>query len=529
MASLDNFRLVVFRAVAEQRSFRKAAEELYLTQPAVSFQIKALEEDIGVQLFDRTGAQIALTEAGKVLLGYSRQANALFLQAEHEIAALSGDHAGILAIGASTTIAQYLLPRILGEFLRSHPRIHPTMISGNTEQIVEAVKNQKIALGLIEGPARSRDIKSEPFLEDELVLIVSAAHEWAELESIPCSEIAAAPLLMRERGSGSRQVVEMELKRQGIKMNSLRIVMELDSTEAIKSAVEAGLGVGFVSRWAIAKDLRLGAHFKIVEVAGLRIQRDFCVAYASGVEPQGVANEFRRFLFARAGSQRTLKMPVQSLHAVVKSSLQLLGMKPRTPQEYQAGLERCLDDCGRMEGIVAQMLTLARVEETGARSQSSAFRTKMDVCLQETARELETMAETCGVHIHISGDSSIEANVDPQQFNLLCTNLLMNSIQHSPVNSEIAVEISRQGTFSQVTIRDVGDGIAPQELSRIFERFSRSDSSRSRKTGGTGLGLAICKAIVDNFHGTIDIQSELNAGTTVTVQLPIADVIPTPE
>jgi signal transduction histidine kinase len=211
--------------------------------------------------------------------------------------------------------------------------------------------------------------------------------------------------------------------------------------------------------------------------------------------------------------------------AVVKSSLQLLGMKQRTPQEYQSGLERCLDDCGRMESIVAQMLTLARVEETGARSQSSAFRTKMDVCLQEIVRELETMAETCGVHIRISGDSSIEANVDPQQFKLLSTNLLMNSIQHSPVNSEIAVEIRRQGTFSQVTIRDVGDGIAPQELPRIFERFSRSDSSRSRKTGGTGLGLAICKAIVDNFHGTIEIQSELNAGTTVTVQLPIADVI----
>ena len=127
MASLDNFRLVVFRAVAEQHSFRKAAEELYLTQPAVSFQIKALQEDIGVQLFDRTGARIALTEAGKVLLGYSRQANALFVQAEHEIAALSGDHAGQLALGASTTIAQDVLPRLLGEFSREHPRVHPTM------------------------------------------------------------------------------------------------------------------------------------------------------------------------------------------------------------------------------------------------------------------------------------------------------------------------------------------------------------------------------------------------------------------
>jgi DNA-binding transcriptional LysR family regulator len=240
-----------------------------------------------------------------VLLGYSRQANALFVQAEQEIASLSGEHAGQLALGASSTIAQYVLPRLLGEFSREHPRVHPTMISGNTEQIVEAVEEQKIELGLIEGPARSRDVKTEPFLEDELVLIVAAAHEWAELTSISSSQFTAAPLLMRERGSGTRRVVEMALARQGIKANSLRIVMELDSTEAIKSAVEAGLGIGFVSRWAIAKDLRLDKSFRIVEVEGLRIQREFLLAYSAGPEPQGLAQEFRRFLFSRAGTQRS--------------------------------------------------------------------------------------------------------------------------------------------------------------------------------------------------------------------------------
>ena len=303
MASLDNFRLVVFRAVAGQLSFRKAAEELYLTQPAVSLQIKALEEDIGVQLFDRTGTHIALTEAARVLLAYSRQANALFIQAEQEIAALSGDQAGELALGASTTIAQYVLPRLLGDFSREHPRVHLTLMSGNTEHIVDAVEKRTIVLGFIEGPARSRDVKTEPFLKDEMVLIVSAAHEWAELKSIPCSGIAAAPLLMRERGSGTRRVVEMALERQGVKLNSLRIVMELDSTEAIKSAVEAGLGIGFVSRCAIAKDLRLDNSFRIVEVEGLRIKRDFLLAYAAGPDPLGLAREFRRFLFSHVSTQ----------------------------------------------------------------------------------------------------------------------------------------------------------------------------------------------------------------------------------
>ena len=306
MASLENFRVVVFSAVAEQQSFRKAAEELYLTQPAVSLQIKALEEDLGVQLFDRTGAHITLTEAGRVLLQYSKQVSSLLIQAERDIAALSGEHAGQLALGASTTIAQYVLPRLLGEFKRDNPRVHPTLISGNTEHIVSALEKQKIALGFIEGPARSRDVKTEPFLEDELVLIVSTAHELAERTAISCTELATMPLLMRERGSGTRQVIEMAVARQGVKRGSLQIVMELDSTEAIKSAVEAGLGIGFVSRWAIAKDMRLNNSFKIVDVEGLRIKREFFVAFASGPEQPGLAAEFHRFLIARAGMLRGL-------------------------------------------------------------------------------------------------------------------------------------------------------------------------------------------------------------------------------
>jgi DNA-binding transcriptional LysR family regulator len=306
MVSLENFRVVVFRAVAEQLSFRKAAEGLYLTQPAVSLQIKALEEELGVQVFDRSGAQVTLTQAGKVLLRCAKQVNSLFAQAERDIVALIGDHAGKLALGASTTIAQYVLPRLLGEYCKENPRVHPTLISGNTEHIVEAVEKKKIELGFIEGPARSREVKIEPFLEDELVLIASTAHEWAERASISVSDLCSAPLLMRERGSGTRRVIEMALERQGLKRNSMRIVMELDSTEAIKSAVEAGLGVGFVSRCAIAKDLRLGTNFKIVAIEALRIKREFLITYIKGPEPEGLAHQFRRFLIARAGAQRTM-------------------------------------------------------------------------------------------------------------------------------------------------------------------------------------------------------------------------------
>jgi DNA-binding transcriptional LysR family regulator len=301
VAGLDNFRLVVFRKVAELLSFRKAAEELFLTQPAVSLQIRALEEDLGVQLFDRAGTHIGLTEAGRVLVGYAEQVSSLLTQAEDEIASLSGDHAGRLALGASTTIAQYILPRLLGDFQKQFPRVHVTAMSGNTEQVVAALESKKITLGLIEGPARSRDTKTEPFLKDSLVLIASKVHELAERSLISCTDLRAAPLLMREHGSGTRRIVELALEKHGVKRGALNITMELDSSEAIKSAVEAGLGIGFISRWAIAKDLRLNTSFKIVDVDGLNIQRDFLLAYPSGPAPSGLAKEFRRFLLSRAG------------------------------------------------------------------------------------------------------------------------------------------------------------------------------------------------------------------------------------
>jgi DNA-binding transcriptional LysR family regulator len=300
MAHLENARLVVFRAVAQHLSFRKAAEELYLTQPAVSLQIKALEEDLGVPLFDRTGSRVALTAAGKALQDFAERASTLLHQAEQAIAAMGGELAGQMTLGASTTIAQYVLPRMLGEFLAGHPRVHPSLMSGNTERIVDAVAQHGISLGFIEGPSRSRDVKSEPFLVDELVLIVPAAHEWAERVRIPSRELKNVPLLMRERGSGTRHVVEMALERHHLKLASLTFAMELDSTEAIKSAVEAGLGAGFVSKWAIAKDVRTGGSFRVVELEGVRIQREFLMIYAAGPEPQGVVSEFRRFVADRA-------------------------------------------------------------------------------------------------------------------------------------------------------------------------------------------------------------------------------------
>jgi DNA-binding transcriptional LysR family regulator len=303
MTSLENFRLVVFRAVAEHLSFRKAAEELYLTQPAVSQQIKALEEDLGVLLFDRSGTQARLTPAGEVLVKYARRSGEILVEAQHEVSAMAGSYAGLLSLGASSTIAQYVLPRILGDFCKLNPRIHPTLISGNTEHVVEAVETQKVQLGFIEGPARSREVKSEPFLNDELVLIVPVAHEWSERDVVDPGELAAVPLLLRERGSGTRRIIELALERHGIKKTSLRVAMELDSTEAIKSAVEAGLGAGILSKWAIAKDMRLGSVFKIVEIRSVRFPRQFSMIERKGPRHRDPVSEFRKFVLGRTSSK----------------------------------------------------------------------------------------------------------------------------------------------------------------------------------------------------------------------------------
>jgi len=296
VAQLENFRLKVFRAVAEHLSFRKAAERLFLSQPAVTLQIQALEDDLGVRLFDRAANRISLTPQGARLLRYAKKIATLASQAEQELAAGEGQLSGELALGVSTTIAQYVLPRLIGAFLGEHPRVKLLLQSGNTEEIVELLIERKVSIGLIEGPSRHREIRAEPFMEDELVLIASPQFENGRMSR---EQLTSSSLLMREQGSGSRRVVETALEKAGIKLKSFHHVMNLDSTEAIKSAVEAGLGVGFVSRWAISKELELGA-LKVVDVAGVRVARSFSLILCTGPESQGPVGAFRNFALQRA-------------------------------------------------------------------------------------------------------------------------------------------------------------------------------------------------------------------------------------
>ncbi len=296
MAQLENFRLKVFRAVAERLNFRKAAEQLLLTQPAVTLQIQALENDLGLRLFDRTAGRITLTRQGTILLNYANKLAALVAEAERELTADEAEVSGELSFGVSTTIAQYVLPRLLQAFLAEHPRVQLLLRSGNTSEIVQLLLEDKISIGLIEGPARDHGVRVEPFMEDELVLITSREFP---LDNLSRAQLLACTLLMREQGSGSRRVVETALEKARFKLKSFQKVMDLDSTEAIKSAVEAGLGVGFVSRWAIAKERELNT-LKCAQVSGLRILRSFSLITPAGPEPKGPAGALRSFTLARA-------------------------------------------------------------------------------------------------------------------------------------------------------------------------------------------------------------------------------------
>jgi DNA-binding transcriptional LysR family regulator len=296
--TMENFRLKVFRSVAHHLNFSRAAEELSLSQPAVTQQIKALEEEYGIPLFDRGGGRITLTPAGIALLPFANKLTTISDEAYEAVTSTGHHHAGSLALGTSQTIGQYLLPQLVAAFLRENPRISITATSGNTDDTLTALTAGRIQLALVEGPGLRKDLHVEPYMEDHMVLVVPASHEWADQE-IEADQLKQEHLLMREFGSGSRRVVEAALSKAGLKKKDLKTTMELDSTEALLSAVEAGLGVTFVSRWAVRNQLALGT-LRLARVRKLRLSRMFSIAYPLGPEPTGNAGVFRRFMLHRS-------------------------------------------------------------------------------------------------------------------------------------------------------------------------------------------------------------------------------------
>ena len=254
---MSDRRLQVFNTVAKLLSFTKAAEALHMTQPAVTFQVRQLEEQFNTRLFDRTHNRISLTKAGEVVQEHAIKIFELYAQMEDAVREVTGEVSGSLIIGASTTIAEYMLPALLGDFKRNHPDIKLYLQVANTDGIVTMVENNDLDLGVVEAPVSNKNLQVEVCRTDGLVAIVPPDHPLAMREKVTIQELVGYPYICREEGSGTRDVIHDYLAENGMSSDDLDVIMELGNPEAIKGAVEAGMGISIISAATIVKELRL--------------------------------------------------------------------------------------------------------------------------------------------------------------------------------------------------------------------------------------------------------------------------------
>jgi DNA-binding transcriptional LysR family regulator len=239
-------------------SFTKAAETLHMTQPAVTFQVKQLEDFFNTRLFDRTHNKITLTDAGKLVYDYADQILEHYEKMNSEVRELTGEVTGSLVIGASTTIAEYMLPSLLGAFKKKFQDVNIRLQVGNTDAIVSMVENNMIDLGLVEAPVHNKNLEVDVCRIDEMQLICPLDHPLANREKVSVEDFRKYAYITREEGSGSRSVIDTYIREQGLSYSDLKVVMELGSPEAIKMAVESDVGVAIVSRTTLSKELQLG-------------------------------------------------------------------------------------------------------------------------------------------------------------------------------------------------------------------------------------------------------------------------------
>ena len=252
---MSDFRLKVFQSVAKNLSFTKASQELFVSQPAITKHIQELETYYQVRLFERQGSKISLTVAGELLLKHSEKILEDYKRLEYEMHLLHNEYIGELKLGASTTIAQYVLPPLLANFIAKFPKVSLSLLNGNSRGIEAALQEHRIDLGLVEGIFRLPSLKYLPFLQDELVAVVNAHSKFAVQDEITPEELPDIPLVLRERGSGTLDVFERALSQHNMKLSSLHVLMYLGSTESIKLFLEHTDCMGIVSIRSVHKEL----------------------------------------------------------------------------------------------------------------------------------------------------------------------------------------------------------------------------------------------------------------------------------
>jgi LysR family transcriptional regulator, transcriptional activator of the cysJI operon len=290
---MEDYRLKVFFYVAKYQSFSKAASELCISQPAITKHIKLLEEDLGIRLFERKGNFITLTEASELLYKYAIEIFQLYQDVKNEIGALKNSQEGKLRLGASTTIAQYLISPVLASFYEKFPSVQLSLLNGNTELIENSVLNKNIDLGIVEGKKHLSGLKYIDFMEDELVAVVHSKSKYAAKPVFELEELNTIPIILRERGSGTLEVIETALKQKDIKLSDLQIIMHLGSTQSIKSFLEHSNALSFISVRAIDQEVKQRI-LKIIDIKDFQIRRNFSFVSLHG-QLEGVSSSFIRF------------------------------------------------------------------------------------------------------------------------------------------------------------------------------------------------------------------------------------------
>lgn len=301
-----NFRqLSIFVAVAELGSFTKAAKHLFMTQPAISWQIKSLETELGLTLLERGDRAVTLTEAGRLFYTEAKRLTNLYEKLLADMEEYKELGRGNLKLGASTIPGEYLLPDYIGRFKRLYPEVNISLSIGDTRAIVEKLALDSIQMGVIGAKLDETKLELVPFMEDQLILIAGTQHPGEKKPPVTLKDLTGFSYVLREEGSGTRMVVEQELAGKGMSLTDLDVVMELGSTRAVITAVAAGLGLSWVSRWAAEEALSLG-HVREIPVEGLEIKRPFYLATRRNRTMSPLARAFTDFLLTGAGAGEQL-------------------------------------------------------------------------------------------------------------------------------------------------------------------------------------------------------------------------------
>ncbi len=296
--------LAILLAIAQEKTITKAAERLMISQPAVSKQIRILERNLGVQLLEREARQIRLTHAGEILAGYSQRIFDLDAEAERAIREVRGLSRGRLAIGASTTIGTYLLPEVFVQFRKKHPGIETSFEIGSSQAIYRRLSEGALDVAFTETPPRDQQLVARTFATDQLVAIANPGHPIFQHKKVSARTLCREPFVVRATGSDTKSFVERALSHRGLEINA---VMAFDTTEAIKRAVAAGIGVAIVSHLSISLELKARTLAK-VDISDLRIRRPLYQVRRKSAALDGPLESFMRLLNSHCSRDKSLSI-----------------------------------------------------------------------------------------------------------------------------------------------------------------------------------------------------------------------------